>query len=568
MFGKWGESARILDALDRSQAIAHYTSSGFVTHANFNFLQIMGYDLGDILGEHHQCFVDPSFANSTEYQSFWERLGDGEHFSDVCKRIGNDGKEIWIRASYNPVLDATGKVSRVVEYATDVTARKLRDAEFHGQVAAIHRSQAVIEFELDGTIVTANENFLNTTGYALEEIRGKHHRIFVHPDYAQSDAYIKLWDDLRLSKFTSGEFQRFGKGGKEIWIQASYNPILDMNGRPFKIIKYATDITEQKFRNAYFQGQIDAIGKSQAVIEFDMDGIIQDANINFLTVMGYTLDEIKGKRHCIFVDPEVAESKEHKAFWDNLRSGKYDYGEYKRLGKGGVEIWIHASYNPILGMNGKPFKVVKYASDITLQMQARVRAEEYAKDTLAKVQGVASASEELLSAIQEISCNMANSQEAIGDIVEKVSQSRNLALRLQEASVSMASVTEMIRAIAGQVNLLALNATIEAARAGEAGKGFAVVANEVKTLAMRTERATDEITKEISAMQDVSDQVVKSTDTISRGTSSVSEYINLVASAIEEQTAVTNDISQNMQRIAGGIRQLEECVSQIAQVND
>ena len=239
--------------------------------------------------------------------------------------------------------------------------------DFESQVNAIRRSQAVIEFNMDGTIIDANQLFLNAMGYTLDEVKGKHHRMFVEPEYAESNDYRAFWSNLNQGNFDSGEYKRLAKGGREVWIQASYNPILDKTGKPYKVIKFATDVTQQKLQNAEFEGQIAAIGKSQAVIHFNMDGTIIDANENFLKAMGYSLDEIKGQHHSMFVDPDYARSNEYKEFWEVLGRGEYSSGDYKRFAKGGKEIWIQASYNPIYDLNGRPMKVVKYASDITEQ---------------------------------------------------------------------------------------------------------------------------------------------------------------------------------------------------------
>jgi methyl-accepting chemotaxis protein len=243
-------------------------------------------------------------------------------------------------------------------------------ADYAGQVAAIRKSLAVIEFEMDGTILDANENFLKALGYRLEEIKGRHHRMFVDPAYSESSEYREFWAALNRGEYQAAEYKRIGKGGKEVWIQASYNPIFDAGGKPFKVVKYATDMTEQKLQNADYLGQIAAIGKSQAVIEFKMDGTVLAANNNFLSALGYTLDEIKGRHHSMFVDEAFRQSYEYKEFWAALNRGEYQAAEYKRLGKGGKEVWIQASYNPIMDLNGKPFKVVKYATDITPQKQA------------------------------------------------------------------------------------------------------------------------------------------------------------------------------------------------------
>lgn len=246
--------------------------------------------------------------------------------------------------------------------------------DLQAKVDAISRSQAVIEFELDGTIITANDNFLDAVGYTLQEIQGQHHRIFCDSEYVGSADYRAFWERLNRGEFESGEFRRIRKDGDDIWIQASYNPIFGENGRPVKVIKFASDITEQKRQNADYEGQISAISKSQAVIEFQLDGTIIHANENFCGAVGYQLDEIQGKHHRIFCESEFADSAEYRAFWEKLRSGKYEAGEFKRIAKDGSEIWIQASYNPIFDASGKPTKVVKYATDITAQVLQRLEA--------------------------------------------------------------------------------------------------------------------------------------------------------------------------------------------------
>jgi len=248
------------------------------------------------------------------------------------------------------------------------------DRESSQIVEAIGKSQAVIEFELDGTIITANENFLSVLGYDLNEVQGKHHSMFVDPATAAGTEYKAFWAALGRGEYQAAEYKRIGKSGKEIWIQATYNPIFDRDGKPFKVVKFATDITQSSLQNAERAGQIEAIGKSQAVIEFELDGTIIIANENFLSVLGYDLNEVQGKHHSMFVDPVMAAGAEYKAFWAALGRGEYQAAEYKRIGKGGKEVWIQASYNPILNREGEPFKVVKFATDITEQVKSRAEA--------------------------------------------------------------------------------------------------------------------------------------------------------------------------------------------------
>ena len=199
---------------------------------------------------------------------------------------------------------------------------------------AIGRSQALIEFKPDGTIITANENFLGAVGYSLEEIAGKHHSMFVDTDYAKSSEYTAFWASLARGEFQAGEFKRFGKSGNEIWIQASYNPVFNRAGKTVKVIKSATDITEAKRASADAAGQLDAINKSQAVIHFELDGTIIDANDNFLGAVGYGLAEIKGKHHSMFVEPDYGRSAEYAVFWDDLRGRPVPGGRIPALRKG------------------------------------------------------------------------------------------------------------------------------------------------------------------------------------------------------------------------------------------
>ena len=356
-----------IEAVGKAQAVIEFNLDGTIITANDNFLNVMGYTLAEIQGQHHRMFAEESLRNSVEYRQFWEALNRGEYQSAEYKRIGKGGKEVWIQASYNPIFDLNRKPFKVVKYATDITEQKLKNADVQGQIEAVGKAQAVIEFNLDGTIITANDNFLNALGYTLGEVQGQHHRMFVEESFRASVEYRQFWEALNRGEYQAGEYKRIGKGGKEVWIQASYNPILDLNGKPFKVVKYATDVTEQKLRNADVQGQIEAVGKAQAVIEFNLDGTIITANDNFLNVMGYTLAEIQGQHHRMFAEESFRASAEYRQFWEALNRGEYQTGEYKRIGKGGKEVWIQASYNPILDLNGKPFKVVKYATDVSEQ---------------------------------------------------------------------------------------------------------------------------------------------------------------------------------------------------------
>ncbi|HAJ90700.1 MAG TPA: chemotaxis protein [Rhodospirillaceae bacterium] len=456
-----------------------------------------------------------------------------------------------------------------------------RIQDIEAKLAALNKSQAVIEFQLDGSILTANENFLSTFGYRLDEIQGKHHSMFVDSSFRDTPDYKQFWENLRNGKFQAAQYKRIGKGGKEIWIEASYNPISKKNGEIYKIVKFATDITHQKMKNADFEGKLNAVDKSQAIIEFTLEGVILTANENFLSTLGYRLDEIQGKYHNMFVAPDSRDTPEYKKFWDDLRNGKFQAAQYKRIGKGGKEIWIEGSYNPIVDLNGKPFKIVKFATDISKNIeqlksikqnmgsylsriedavcvvnQQTAAASNGATETSANVQTVAAGAEQLHASVVEISQTMSNTATAADEAFQKVVETDIETKKLLAAAQAMSGIVSLIQKIAEQVNLLSLNATIEAARAGEAGKGFAVVASEVKNLATQVADATHQIGGEINNIQEVVAVVANGLQTIMTTIDNARGYVAGVAGAVEEQSAVARDMSSNMQNASEAMHEV------------
>jgi methyl-accepting chemotaxis protein len=451
------------------------------------------------------------------------------------------------------------------------------------RLTALDKSQAIIEFAMDGTIITANANFLNAMGYTLAEIKGKHHSIFVEPAYKESPEYRAFWQKLNQGEYQAAQYKRIGKGGTEVWIEGSYNPLLGSNGKPFKVVKYATVVSRQKAEFADLQGKVDAINRSQAVIEFELDGTIITANENFLKAMGYSLAEIKGRHHSMFVDPSERDSAAYKQFWEKLRRGEYQAAQYRRIGKGGNVVWLQASYNPVMDLNGRPWKVVKFATDITAQkarddlamafvngassvikkvassaLQMQSTAESMAAATHQTNQQsttVSAATEQLAASVNEIARQIVESSRVVGIAVTQAKDSERMVGELVVAAQKVGDVTKIINDIAGQTNLLALNATIEAARAGEAGKGFAVVASEVKSLANQTAKATEEIAQHIKGIQDSSSTTAQAINEIGKIISQVSEISASISGAVEEQSAATKEVSVN---IAGVTKAAEE----------
>jgi len=423
-------------------------------------------------------FVEPSFAASSEYAQFWAKLGAGEYQRAEFKRIGKGGKEIWIEASYSPIFDAQKRVTKVVKFAIDVTEQKLRAANYEGQLAAISRAQAVIEFKLDGTIITANENFLATLGYRLDEVAGKHHSMFVDPTYAASAEYRKFWADLNAGTFQQAEYRRLGKGGRAVWIQASYNPIFDLNGKPYKVLKYAIDVNEQKELLAI-------VSKSAQSLAGAAEQLTATAQ-----TMSATAEETSTQAN-----------------------------------------------------------VVSAASE---QVSRNVST-------------VATGTEEMSASIREIASNAAEASKVALHAVRVTETTNATVAKLGVSSAEIGKVIKVITGIAQQTNLLALNATIEAARAGEAGKGFAVVANEVKELAKETARATEDISQKIEAIQADTTGAVTAIREISAIIDKIAEIQTTIASAVEEQTATTNEMGRNVNEAAMGASEIAENITGVAQ---
>ena len=517
--------------------------------------------------------------------------------------------------------------------AKQAEALKAQAAEITGITNAIGKSQATIEFNLDGTIITANDNFLAAFGYQLGEVKGQHHRMFCDPAYASSGEYGAFWQKLNRGEFEVGVYRQFGKGGQGVWIQATYNPIMDANGKVYKVAEFATDITTDKNRNAEFEGKINAVGKAQAIVEFNLDGTIITANDNFLATFGYQLGEVKGQHHRMFCDPAYASSGEYAAFWQKLNRGEFEVGVYRQFGKGGQGVWIQASYNPILSASGRVYKVVQFATDMTAQKKAQADLDACMNDvqksigalaqndlthmmqgtyegglekikssinaalgnltaTIATVrdavESVTTGSEEITkgnedlsqrtsqqaSALEETSASMEEMTSTVKQNADNAKQANQLAIaardtadkggavtkkaveamgEINQSSKKIADIITVIDEIAFQTNLLALNAAVEAARAGEHGRGFAVVAAEVRNLAQRSATAAKEIkgliNESIQRVTDGSELVHQSGKTLEE-----------IVHAVKRVTDIIAEISAASQEQASGIDQVNKAI--------
>jgi methyl-accepting chemotaxis protein len=508
----------VIAAINRVQAVIEFDLTGKILHANDNFLRAMGYTLDEIVGQHHSMFADPAYRASHEYKEFWAKLGRGEYDAGQYKRLGKGGKEVWIQASYNPIMDASGKPYKVVKFATDITEQKLKNADFEGQLAAISKVQAVIEFTLDGKILTANENFCNTLGYSLNEIRGQHHSMFADPAYRASHEYKEFWAKLGRGENDAGQYKRIGKGGKEVWIQASYNPIMDASGKPFKVVKYATDITEK----------VKATEAMQAAVRQTQD-VVNAAKENDLTQ------------------------------------------RIPMQGKSGEIEALCAGVNSLLDSMSSVIAEIKAAAREVTNASSEISAS--TTDLSQRTEEQAASLEETSASMEQISATVKKNAENANEANRSASDTREVAdrggqvvakaveamARIEESSRKISDIIGVIDEIARQTNLLALNAAVEAARAGEAGRGFAVVASEVRSLAQRSSQAAKDIKDLIT---NSNGQVKDGVDLVNKAGTALTEIVE----SIKKVAGVVSDIANASAEQASGIEQVNKALTQMDEV--
>jgi len=505
-----GDAANKIDALDRSLAMIEFDPKGRILAANANFCKALGYEAREIIGQHHSLFVEPDYAASQAYRDFWSQLGRGEFDAREYLRLGKGGKEVWIQASYNPVKNAAGQVTKVLKVATDITARKEVEAERAAKLDAVERVQATIEFATDGVILNANENFLSVVGYALSEIKGKHHSMFVDPAYAASPAYAEFWRKLNAGEFVAEEFKRIGKGGKAVWIQASYNPVFDAKGRVVKVVKFATEVT----------GRVDAVEKIAVAL-----ARLAANDLSY--------------RMAASIDAQFARVR------DDFNSAV-----------AALDETIGAVASSTQNVSAGADEISSASDDLSRRTEQQAASLEETAAALDQITATVGRSADGAKRASEAATSARVDATKSGEIVREAVMAMD---GIERSSSQINQIIGVIDEIAFQTNLLALNAGVEAARAGEAGRGFAVVAQEVRALAQRSADAA----KEIKVL------IANSSIQVERGVKLVGDTgraLNSIVGKVSEIDTLIGEIAQSSREQATGLGEVNVAVNQMDQV--
>ncbi|MEN7550141.1 PAS domain-containing protein [Rapidithrix thailandica] len=610
------ELAARVELLNKTALVSESDLYGTITYVNEKFCEISKYTEDECLGKPHSILRHPETPKAV-FKEMWETIQAGKIFQGRYKNKAKDGSYYWVDASIAPVLDEEGKpikylgirfditeqmnkqeeVEKLLEQSTEqqesIAAQEeelrqhmgemknaqeemaKRQMELDGTLAAINSNSAFIEFDKNGDVTGANNLFLKAFKYKLEEIIGKHHRIFCDDAFTQSAKYKLFWEKLREGTPQTGEFKRLDKHGNEVWLMANYTPVVDENGDVVKIIKLATDITVDKLRNLDTSGQLDAVNKASCVIEYDLEGNVLQVNDNFLSLLGYTLEEIKGKHHRTLCEPEYVASSEYQAFWKKLKRGEFDQGTYKQVGKNEKDVYLQATYNPIFDMDGKPVKVVMIATDITRFTIALSQVSNFVNELSQgnfDAELSVHAEGDLGRMIQgnlALRDNLKNIINEIYKVIKSAGEDGNLNARLalEDAKGMWKELIDALNLLLQSIAdpILEMNAIISELADGNLTQRFAMKANgDILNMAQALNTAMDNLNELLSAIGEHSDVIADSSVSLLEKSESMKNNTTEVASAISQMAQGAQDQAQRTDESSKLVENVMESAGSVA----
>ena len=519
------EHASLIAAISNSGLMLTLSPQGTITQANEMLLRLCDLTSQDVLDQPLRAVLSDDHDLTAQLSLIWTGLQSGESQQGTLALRSRSGETVWAEGVFCALMGPTGSLAKAVFWGTDVTAQRNTKQETQAVREAIFHSQAMVEFDPSGIVLTANENFLRIMGCSLGEIQGKHHSIFVAPEEVQSPEYAHFWQDLRSGEFRSGEYRHLGPDGRKVWLQASYSAVKNSLGRTIKVVKVGFDITAQKIANLDLQGKLAAAERVMAMIDFSPTGKILTANQNFLDVTGYELSEIVGHPHAIFMPPAEANTPDYEKFWSDLRAGQPQAAEFRRFGKGGKEIWIQASYNPVFDSDGSLWKITKFATDVTAR-KLDSRKLEMALDRIANGDLTVQIDEPLAGELDQVRKDLNNATRRLAQVLANVtsnatsirnetagisraandlsSRTEQQAATLEEASAALQTMTE--------ATLLTSRRTTEASQFAAAAREDADRSAEVVTEAVQAMSRIAESSAQISRIIKVIDEIAFQTN--------------------------------------------------------
>jgi methyl-accepting chemotaxis protein len=532
--------ARML-SVDQACIVSEVDLKGFITYVNDKHCEVSQYSREELIGANQNIVRHPDMPKEL-FKELWSTIGRGKIFRGKVKNKKKDGTPYYVDGIFTPVIGANGKPVKYIGVRFDITETTLEQQKMKGIIDGINTSFAFIEFDTKGDILTANENFLKTMEYNLDDVKGKHHRMFVEGSFATSNEYNQFWYELGQGKAQKGQFKRITRQGKEVWLQAAYTPIKDEMGRIISVVKIATDITEQTVLNINMIGLKATVDASFAEIEFDPNGNILEANDNFVRTLGYSNPrDIIGGHHSMFVDATYKRSTEYKKFWEDLANGNTQTGDFKRLCKDGREVWIQAAYTPVKNKEGKVIKVIKIATDITSQ-----------KNVLFTIQNIIELAtkdgnlKERIST-KDVDGNLVELVEGINSLMDIVSKPIGT---VQELAHIVASSAEEMMAKGDQMN----RNTLEMASAIQ----------QMAEGAQQQAQQTDEVSKLVDGVLKAANEMSTKSETINKAAERGQESSNSGLITIKKVVENMNEIQDSAKSTSNSIVVLTERSEEIA----